>query len=93
MSLRVRKTDLRTETTFLTSIAPAQGNVWKTTYLIIRDQVAYPFVQGLLWAFLKDWYVVGAAFAKANGNEFGESIRSWLAAWWPAVTGVGHAEL
>ncbi|PRT52416.1 hypothetical protein B9G98_00036 [Wickerhamiella sorbophila] len=84
MSIPVRRTDLRTETTFLASIAPAQGSVWKTAYLVIRDQIAYPFFQGLLWAFAKDWFVVGKALAATKGHVAGEQIQNWLSVWWRA---------
>lgn len=79
--LGARNADLRVESSFQASIAPAEGNVVKTIYLIIRDQMFFPLLQGFIWALFKDWYLVAAQAARIQGSRYGASVRLWLSQW------------
>lgn len=73
--------DLRAESAFNASIAPAGSNKSKVAFLILKTQVVYPFVQGFAWAVLKDWLVVFRLFASSAGRRSGLQFRAWLSQW------------
>lgn len=73
--------DLRQETSFSKSIAGGEGNIWKFSLLIVKNQIVVPLLQGFLWALAKDWLALACGVAKMNGAQTGKMLRLWLNKW------------
>lgn len=66
--------DLRFEQSYRRAIAPANGNWFWIVAITIRDQLFFPFAQGLLWALLVNGFRSWRTTAHTNGSYWGSTL-------------------
>ncbi|KZF22548.1 DUF1770-domain-containing protein [Xylona heveae TC161] len=70
--------DLRFEQSFLKSIEGKETKA-AVAWVVVRDQVILPLVQGTLWTLLLSGWRYWNRSAKLSGQSVGARIRRW---WW-----------
>lgn len=80
-SAALLRLDLRQEASFSKSIAGSEGNGWKLAWLVIKNQVFVPLLQGFIWAIAKDWFALSCSLARLNGAQSGRGFKIWLDKW------------
>ncbi|KEZ41521.1 hypothetical protein SAPIO_CDS7680 [Scedosporium apiospermum] len=68
--------DLRFEQSYLHSISKAE-TWWEVLFITVKDQVAFPLLQGFLWNLTLCGWQAWNRNARVHGNTVGARVRRW----------------